>query len=175
MKKERPTLCQRCLQFGHQKKGKMRDCRGNFCLYCKEPHKTEDKKICEKYKMEAKIQKNMRLDKCDMYTTKETERDNRRNKPTENYRSPPISRRDEPIKKQNRENEEKERNTYRQETEEATGREKVDEEAIKKRRTQKEIVTKPKIMEDKNTKEKREKNKSEERNKKAGNTFSVLQ
>ena len=30
-------------------------------------------------------------------------------------------------------------------------------------------------MEDKNTKEKREKNKSEERNKKAGNTFSVLQ
>ena len=72
MKKERPTLCQRCLQFGHQKKGKMRDCRGNFCLYCKEPHKTEDKKICEEYKMESTIQNKIKLDKCDTYTAKET-------------------------------------------------------------------------------------------------------
>ena len=50
----------------------MNDCRGNFCLYYKEPHKTEDKKKCEEYKMEATIQNKMRLDKCDAYTAKET-------------------------------------------------------------------------------------------------------
>ena len=69
MKNERPNLCERFIQFGHPKKycrndrelgtncaehlqeGRMHDCRGNFCLYCKEPHKTGDKKICEEYKM----------------------------------------------------------------------------------------------------------------------------
>ena len=43
------------------------------------------------------------------------------------------------------------------------------------RRTQEEIGTKPKIMEDKETKEKVEqRNMTEERNIKIGNTFSVL-
>ena len=50
----------------------MHDCRGNLCLYYKQPHKTVDKKICEEYKMEPTIQNKMRLDKCDAYTTKET-------------------------------------------------------------------------------------------------------
>ena len=90
MKKERPNLCERCLQFGHPIKycrsdrelctncakhlqeRRMNDCRRNFCLYCKEPHKTGDKKICEEYKLEATIQNKMRLDKCDAYTAKET-------------------------------------------------------------------------------------------------------
>ena len=49
----------------------MHDFRGNFCPYCKEPHKTGDKKICEKYKIEAAIQKKMRV-KSDAYTAKET-------------------------------------------------------------------------------------------------------
>ena len=40
-----------------------------------------------------------------------------------NYWSPPISRKDEPKKKQTRENEEKDSDTHRQETKEATGRE----------------------------------------------------
>ena len=90
LKKERPTLCERCLQIGHPKmycrsnrelctncaehlqEGRMYDCRGNFCLYCKEPHKIGDKNICGGYKMEATIQNNMRLDKCGAYTAKET-------------------------------------------------------------------------------------------------------
>ena len=41
----------------------------------------------------------------------------------------PIRRRDEPMKKKNRENEEKDRKTHRQEIEEAIGRKKVDERA----------------------------------------------
>ena len=48
------------------------DCRGNLCLYCKEPHKTGDKKICGEYTIEATIQNKMRLDKCDVYKAKET-------------------------------------------------------------------------------------------------------
>ena len=82
-----------------------------------------------------------------------TERDRRRNKSKDKILEPPIWRRDEPMKKQNRENEEKYSDTHRQEIEEATGREKVGEGAIRKR-TQEEIATKPKIMEEKNTKEK---------------------
>ena len=79
--------------------------------------------------------------------------DRRKNKLT-NYRSPPIRRRDEPMKKQNRENEEKDSDTHRQETEKVAGREKVGDGAIKRRRTQKEIATKPKIAEDTDAKEK---------------------
>ena len=59
-----------------------------------------------------------------------------------NYRSPPIRKRDEPMKIQNRENEEKVSDTHRQETEVATDREKVGEGAIRKRRTQEEIAFK---------------------------------
>ena len=61
------------------------------------------------------------------------------------------------MKNQKRENEEKDRDTHRQEIKEATGREKVGEGAIRKRRTQEEIATK--IAEDKDTKEKVEKGK----------------
>ena len=62
MKKERPTLykivtssdtqkstaevrelCTNCTEHLHE--GKMHDCRGNFCLYCKKAHKTGDKNI----------------------------------------------------------------------------------------------------------------------------------
>ena len=86
LKKERPTLCERCLQIGHPKmycrsnrelctncaehlqEGRMYDCRGNFCLYCKNTH---DKKIFDEYKMEATIQSKMRLVKGDVYTAKE--------------------------------------------------------------------------------------------------------
>ena len=69
-----------------------------------------------------------------------------------NYWSLPIRRREEPMKKQIRENEEKDSDTHRQETKEATGREKVDEGVIRKRRTQEEIATKPKIVEGKDPK-----------------------
>ena len=71
---------------------------GVFCLYYKEPNKTEDKKICGEYIMEATIRNKIRLDKCGVYTAKETlgfmvrkrsskesgkpERGKRRNKPT---------------------------------------------------------------------------------------------
>ena len=51
------------------------------------------------------------------------------------------------------ENEEKNNDAYRQKTE-ATGREKVGKGVIRKRRTQEEIATKPKIAEDKDTKDK---------------------
>ena len=79
------------------------------------------------------------------------------------------------MKKQNSESEEKDSDTHRHETEKATGREKVGEGAIRKRRPQEEIATKPKITEGKETKEKVEqRNKTEERNIKTGNTFSVL-
>ena len=46
--------------------------RGKTCLYCKIPHKTGDKKTCEKYKKEDNIQNKMKLDKCDANTAKET-------------------------------------------------------------------------------------------------------
>ena len=56
----------------HLQEGRMHDYRGNFCINCKEPHKTGDEKICEKYKMEATTKNKMRLDKYDAYTAKET-------------------------------------------------------------------------------------------------------
>ena len=70
------------------------------------------------------------------------------------------------MKNQNRENEEKDIDTHKQETEDATGREKVGERAIRKRRTQEEIANKPKIAKDIDTKEK-----IEERSIKIGNTY----
>ena len=76
------------------------------------------------------------------------------------------------MKKQNRENDS---NIHRQETEEATGREKVGKAAIRKRRTQEKIATKPKIAEGKDIKEKVEQINMKEGNIKTGNTFSVLQ
>ena len=92
----------------------------------------------------------MRLDKCDTYTAKETlgyrgrklyvsaargaakRKENKKGTEEEtnlqtNYWSPPIRSRVEPMKKQNTENKEKDSDTYRQEAEEATGREKVGE------------------------------------------------
>ena len=64
MKKEKPTSCERCYQFEHSKKlcrsntdcteplqeGRVHNCGvKNLCFYCKECHKTGDKKICRKY------------------------------------------------------------------------------------------------------------------------------
>ena len=92
--------------------------------------------------MEATIQNKMRVDKWDAYTAKETlsyrgrksyvsaaraaakreEKQGRRNNLQNlqtNYWSPPIRRRDGSMKKQKRENEEKDRDTRRQETEDA--------------------------------------------------------
>ena len=82
----------------------MHDCRGNFCLYCQGPHKTG-----REQKQEEEEETSLQI----------------------NYRSPPIRKRDEPMKKQNRENEEKDSDTHRQETEEST--EKLGERAIRKR------------------------------------------
>ena len=90
MKKEKPTLFESCLQFGHPKKfcrsnrelcrdcteplqeGRVHNCGEVLFLYCKEPHKTEDKKICGKYTIETTIQNKMRLDIFYAYTAKET-------------------------------------------------------------------------------------------------------
>ena len=86
--------------------------------------------------------------------------------------SPLMRRKEESMEEQNRANEEKDRNPQIQETE----REKVGEGAIRKRRTQGEIATKPKPAELKDTQRREEQRKiSEERNIKTGNTFSVLQ
>ena len=46
----------------------MHNCREDLFLYCKDPHKTGDKKICREYTIEATFQYKMRLDKCDAYT-----------------------------------------------------------------------------------------------------------
>ena len=74
------------------------------------------------------------------------------------------------------ENEEKDSDTDRQETEEATGSKNLGEGAIRKWRIQKEIAIKPKIAEGKDTKEKVEQiNLTAEKNVKIGNTFFVLQ
>ena len=63
MKKERPTLCERCLQVGHPKKFCRREectiVEGTFASTAKKTHKTGDKKICEEYEIEAKIQYKM--------------------------------------------------------------------------------------------------------------------
>ena len=44
----------------------------DLCLYCKESRKSRDKKICGQYTIEATIPNKIRLDKCDVYTAKET-------------------------------------------------------------------------------------------------------
>ena len=59
-------------QAEHLQEGRMQDCIGDLCLYCKGPHKAGDKKILGEYKMEARIQNKIILDICDAYTTKET-------------------------------------------------------------------------------------------------------
>ena len=59
----------------HLQEGRMHNCKGDLCLFCKEPHK----KICWEYKMEPTIQNKIRLDKCDVYTAKETLGYKRRN------------------------------------------------------------------------------------------------
>ena len=181
-------FCTDCVE--HLQEEIIHDSGGKFCLYYKKLHKTGDKKIFEEYKMEATIQSKIRLDKCDAYTAKETlgywgrksfmsaargaaksERERRRNKPTDKLIGAPNKRIDEPMKNQNTENEEKDSDTHRQETEEARGREKVGEGAIRKRKKQEEIATKPKIAEDKDTKEKVEqRNRTKDRNIKIGNT-----
>ena len=80
--------------------------------------------------MEARIQRKMRLDKCNAYTANEilgyrgrksyvsaAKREEKQRGTEEeaslqlNYRSSPLRRRDEPMKNQNRENEKKERHS----------------------------------------------------------------
>ena len=73
---------------------------------------------------------------------------------------------------QNRVNEEKDRNTQREETEVITKREKVDKEAIRKMGTQGEIATK---SEKDTQKRERQRKMTKERHIKTKNTFSVLQ
>ena len=67
--------------------------------------------------------------------------------------------REEPMEEQNRVNEEKDRNTQREETEVVTRREKVGKRAIKKMGTQRETVTKSKPMEEKKYPKQRDKEK----------------
>ena len=80
-KRERSTLYEQCFQFRHPKKycrgnrelckdctkppleGEVHNCEGDFCLYCKETHKTGDKKICGEYIKEVTIHNKIRLDK----------------------------------------------------------------------------------------------------------------
>ena len=50
----------------------MHNCGGDFCLYCKTPHKIGDNKICTECKKEDNIQNKMRRDKCEAYTAKGT-------------------------------------------------------------------------------------------------------
>ena len=80
---------------------------------------------------------------------RKTERGKRRNKSADKLLKPPNKEEKWAHEKQNRVNGEKDSDTHRQETEEATGKGKVSEEAIRKRRTQDEIAIKPKIAEDK--------------------------
>ena len=132
----------------------------------------------------------MRLDKYDVYTAKEIlryrgknhtfqlqeeqqrERKIKEGQETNNQSSPIRRKREEPMKEQNRVNEEKDRNTQRQETEVVTVREKVGERAIKK------VITQPPEEKDiqkyENQKIGKEKT-IEERNMKTENTFIVLQ
>ena len=100
----------------------------------------------------------MRLDKCDAYTAKKTlvykgrktyvaakREENQRGTGGEtNNQSSPIWRREEPMEKQKRVSEGKDRNTRRQETAVVTRREKVGEGGFRKIGTQREITTKPK-------------------------------
>ena len=88
MKKEIPTICERSLQFRHPKKycrSKRSSAGGaenrfkrrentiavDYCAFCKEPYRTEDKNTCGEYKKEASIQNKMRIEKCDAYKAKE--------------------------------------------------------------------------------------------------------
>ena len=79
MEKEKPTLCERCLQFRHPKKF----CRSNreicrdfkkeectiversFTSIAKNPTRQVTKNICREHTIEATIQNKMRLEKCD--------------------------------------------------------------------------------------------------------------
>ena len=119
--------------------------------------------------MEATIQSKMRLDKCNVYAAKEI-LGYRGRKSEESAEEWWVHEKSEPRKWR------KGQWHYRKETEEATDKEKIGEGEIRKRRAQEEIATKPKISEDKDKKEKVEqRNRTEERNIKLRNTFSVLQ
>ena len=112
---------------------------------------------------------------CQLQEKQQKEKNQEEQKKKQIYRKitrSPQYRRDDPMKKQNTENE-KDSDTHRQDTEKATSRKKVGEGAIKKR-TQEEITTKPKIVEDKDTKEV-EQRIGQRRDIKTGNTFSLLQ
>ena len=50
----------------------MHDYGGPLSLYCEEPHKTGDKKVCGEYIIETTIQNKMKLDKCGAYIVMET-------------------------------------------------------------------------------------------------------
>ena len=63
-------LCKDCIE--PLQNGGVHNCGGNFCPYCKTSHKIGDKKTCEEYKKEVKIQNKMRHDKCGVYIAKET-------------------------------------------------------------------------------------------------------
>ena len=72
MKKEMPTFCEMCIQFGHPKQY----CRSKiveetFASTAKNPTRQEIRKYAEN-KMEATIQNKMKLDEYDAYTAKET-------------------------------------------------------------------------------------------------------
>ena len=55
---------QRILQ---RQEGRVHNCKGNLCLYDKEPLKQETN-ICGEYIIEITIHNKMRLEKCDVYT-----------------------------------------------------------------------------------------------------------
>ena len=86
-KKEKPALCEKCLQFRQPQqflqsnrefcaellqKRIVYNNRGDVCFYYKEPHKARNKKICREYTIEATTQNKIRLNKCNAYTAKET-------------------------------------------------------------------------------------------------------
>ena len=87
-KTEKPMMCKKCLQFGHPKKyctrnesycnicavqidegedEKSHTCRGDYCLYCEQGHRTGDKQKCDEYRKEATIKNKMTEQKCDIF------------------------------------------------------------------------------------------------------------
>ena len=92
-KTEKPMMCKKCLQFGHPKKYCTRNesycnlcaapinedeeenghtCRGEYCLYCEQEHKTGDKQKCEEYRRESLIKNKMAEQRCDIFEARKT-------------------------------------------------------------------------------------------------------
>ena len=61
--------CEKCAEPKYEREDN-HECRGEYCFYCNEKHKTGDKQKCKEYEKEKEIPNKMAEQKCDVYEAK---------------------------------------------------------------------------------------------------------